>query len=332
MKTPPRRPPHLAPQQLDPAALRYLAAIAESGSMSQAARLLSVTQPSVTTAIQNLESSLGVQLLHRERQGVTLTEQGRLLYLRALHVLDYLRETERLIQQTSTDETGLFTLGCHPSLGAYFLPRFLRELYASTEGIVIDLLNGSSSDTTQAVVSRQIQFGLVVNPLPHPDLVLVELFGDAVDLFARAEPDAPPDRTSLFDDLDEAYAFMARQRLIYASTVDQSHTLVQMLQAHNLDCGQRLVCGDFELVRSLTMAGIGVGIMPRRVAMNGGRGAILRVHPLLPCFPDTICLVYRADMPRGRAATRLKDALVQYGRSLGSAEAALDAPAMTIRG
>jgi DNA-binding transcriptional LysR family regulator len=81
-----------------------------------------------------------------------------------------------------------------------------------------------------------------------------------------------------------------------------------------------LSCGDLELVKSLALAGIGVALLPRRVAAYAQEGRLVRLHPELPVIPDVISLVYRADMHRTRAAMRLKDALVAYGKRLDEDE------------
>jgi hypothetical protein len=77
-----------------------------------------------------------------------------------------------------------------------------------------------------------------------------------------------------------------------------------------------LSCGDLELVKSLALAGIGVALLPRRVAAYGQGHRLQRLHPELPNFPDTICLVFRADLPRTVAALRLKEALIEHGQKL----------------
>jgi len=56
--------------------LRYFARIAELGSFTAAARELRVSQPSLSVAVRKLEEALGAPLLHRSRQGVTLTRAG----------------------------------------------------------------------------------------------------------------------------------------------------------------------------------------------------------------------------------------------------------------
>lgn len=315
----PLRPLDADPRVLDTASCRTFIAVADAGSMTRAARHLRVSQPSVTSAIQRLESELGLALFVRERQGVTLTDEGQQLYSRALHILDFMAETERVVLATQVDARGHFRIGCHVSLGAYVLPSFMAAFHEEAQGVEIELFNASSAEITDAVVARQVHFGLVVNPLPHPDLVIVDLFGDAVDFFVRARPgQAPPQ--CFTEDLEEARHALRSHRLVFADRVGQSHSIIDMLAAQGLAPTRRLACGDLELVKSLTLGGVGIGLLPRRVALYGGHRSLVRVHRLLPFFPDTICLLYRADQPRTRAATLLKNALVTHGRNLGSAD------------
>jgi DNA-binding transcriptional LysR family regulator len=205
---------------------------------------------------------------------------------------------------------------------------------------MIELLisNETSAMVTASVVERRTHFGLVVNPHPHPDLVVVELFHDAMDVLVAE--DAPPPSRPLASLLESALsdedappswvntsdpAFIAAKHrllagpLIYAGRVGQCQELCGQLAAHGLLSTRKLVCGDLELVKSLLLAGIGPALLPRRVAAYGHEGKIVRLHPRLPFIPDTICLLYRADMHRTKAALRLKDELVRYGKQLDGA-------------
>lgn len=321
--------------------LRYFAAIAESGSMTAAAKALHVSQPTLTVAMQNLEEELSTQLLVRERSGVRLTSTGEELLRHAKDVFLLLERAAQRIKGLESEDEGTFVIGCHESLGAYFLPDFMAKFLREHPAIELLLANETSGGVRDSVVERRTQFGLVVNPHPHPDLVIVELFHDAMDvmvaenapppsrplssllasLVAPTEDEAPPtQRVSWVDSQDPAFA-AARHRLlagplIYAGRVSQCQDLCDRLAAANLLSERKIVCGDLELVKSLALAGIGPALLPRRVAAYGHEGALVRLHPSLPFFPDTICLVYRADMHKTRAAMRVKDALVAYGKHL----------------
>src|SRR5262249_25592524 len=154
-------------------------------------------------------------------------------------------------------------------------------------------------------------------PTPHPDLVPVDLFGDAMDLFVRVpqgndgnggHQGAPS--------LEEARERICTSPLIYADRVHQCQELLQQLLAVGLRPARELACGDLELVKSLALADLGVAMLPRRVAAYGQPGRLRRLHPSLPSYPDRIFLLYRADLHRTRAAMRLKDSLVRYGHGI----------------
>lgn len=297
--------------------LRYLIAIASCGSLSAAAKQLKVSQPALTQAIHQLERQLQSTLLLRERSGVTLTATGEELVRCAADVLATLERAERRIHSLEQDAVGSFVVGCHESLGAYFLPEFMASFLEAEPGIELSLSNGTSAAVQQAVLARRVHFGLVVNPHPHPDLVVVDLFHDAVDVLVRGDPRAPLS-------FGEATERLRRGPLIYAERVGQCVELVNRLAALHLLPTRTIPCGDLELVKSLLLGGVGVALLPRRVAGYGPRGAkpgeqtgeLRRLHPELPYFPDTICLIYRADMHRTRAALRLKDALIAHGTTL----------------
>jgi DNA-binding transcriptional LysR family regulator len=189
---------------------------------------------------------------------------------------------------------------------------FLRE----APRLELTLWNGSSASVTEAVIDRRVNYGLVVNARPHPDLVIVPIFEDAVDFFVAPPPPEEPPVTELAD----AYQRLRTGPLIFAGRVFQSQELLELLAKQEVVPSRLLSCGDLELVKSLTLANLGVGVIPRRVAAYGQEGRLRRLHPALPFFPDTISLVYRADGHRTRAALRLKEALARYGRSLGASQ------------
>ncbi len=293
--------------------LRYLQAIAQSGTLTRAAQKVHISQPALSVAIRNLEERFKTTLLLRDRHGVTLTTSGQEMLRCADEIFGLIERTEQRIRGLEAEETGDFIIGCHESLGAYFLPRFMHAFLQQAPRIEISLWNGTSMEVRQAVVDRQIHFGLVVNPLPHPDLVMVELFKDAVDIFIA------PSRAPATEDLAAAGEILRKGPLIHAGRVTQCQDLIARLAAESMLPLRMLSCGDLELVKSLTLEGLGVGLLPRRVAAYGHPGELRRLHPSLPFIPDTIQLLYRTDMHRTRAALTLKKALVDHGKSLGEA-------------
>ena len=297
---------------MDLNALRYFRAVAKSQSLTAAAKALGVSQPTLSVAMQNLEARLSTTLLVRDRNGVRLTATGDELLRYATRVFALLDEAEERVRGLEQGDVGTFVLGCHESLGSYFLPAFMTELLKTHPGIELLLSNETSATVRDKVIAREIHFGIVVNPSSHPDLVMIDLFEDAIDVLL-----AKGDRAQVCAaSLEDARRVYAEGPVIYAGRVTECQTLVDELGVEGFVTARKLVCGDHEQVKSLALAGLGVAVLPRRVAAYGHEGKLVRLHPTLPILRDSIQLLYRGDMHKTRAATRLKDALVGYGRTL----------------
>ena len=290
--------------------LRYFQAVARCGSLSAAARVLHVSQPGLTAVIKQLEESFGTKLLVRLRTGVSLTSTGQELLRFANESLTRLEEMEHKIKGLECDEVGSFVIGCHESLGAYFLPQWMTRFLESNPKIQLSLSNAPSRAVLEATVDRTVHFGLVVNPEPHPDLVQVKLFRDAVDLFVLA------DGAPASGDLTAARERLRRGPLVFAGRILQSQQIVDQLAAMDALPSRLLPCGDLELVKSFALAGLGVAVLPRRVARYCQDGRLRRLHPSLPFIADEIHLLFRGDAHRTRAFLVTKDAIVAHGRAL----------------
>ncbi len=231
--------------------LRYFQTVARCGSLSAAARVLQISQPGLTAVIKQLEESFGTRLLVRLRTGVSLTSTGEELLRFANDSLTRLEEVEHRIKGLESDDVGSFVIGCHESLGAYFLPHWMTRFLEANPRIQLTLSNAPSRTVLEATVERAVHFGLVVNPEPHPDLVQIKLFRDAVDLFVLADCEPDP------GEFDAAMERLRRGPLVFAGRVLQSQQIIERLAAINAIPSRLLPCGDLELVKSFALAGLG---------------------------------------------------------------------------
>jgi DNA-binding transcriptional LysR family regulator len=287
--------------------LRYFQAVAHAGRISEAARQLGLSQPALSIALRKLEEEIGVVLFDRDHRGVHLTASGR-------ELLDAVGQATLLIERGRERIAGLehepigrFVLGCPQVLGAYFLPGFAGPFLEAHPKIDLVVWCGPSRQVEARVLGREVHFGVVTHPVTHPDLVLLELFRDEVALMASDAPAAG---------FAQAVAGLRKKPLLYVPHVPQAMEIIDLMAARGLLPERRMEIGDVQMVLELALAGVGAGILPRRVAAHGGRGRLQPVHPRFPTVADTIRLIYRADMHRTHAATLLKDALAAHGRAM----------------
>lgn len=298
-----------ASELLVPQALRVFLAIAEHGGVTAAARALHLSQPAVTATLQRLEEALGTTLVVRTSRGVTLTSTGQALARHARGAerasLDALRE----IASLEGEPRGAFSLGCHESLGAYFLPPMLAEFFPRHPAIELALVNANSRDVEQMVIDRRVDFGVVVNASRHDDTVVVPLFSDRVVLVAHRRI------------AREGRASIAAHPLVFVPALRQTQYVLGALDQAGIAPARQVSCVSLELVKSLVLDGAGVGILPLRVARHHtAEGVVVELPGALPSFDDHVSLVRRADLHETAAARLVLDALRARGKALAESE------------
>ncbi len=158
--------------------LEYYVATCDAGSLTEAALALAVAQSSVSTAIAQLESALGVQLLiRRHAQGVTPTPAGRTFLVRARALLRDAGDLERFGDDLTKEVTGTLELGCLRSLAPFVTPRLCRQFRAAHPAAAIELL-----EAAQEQLVAQLRAGGLSVLLTY-DLEL----GDDIDFEPLAE-------------------------------------------------------------------------------------------------------------------------------------------------
>ncbi|HEX4925343.1 MAG TPA: LysR family transcriptional regulator [Bdellovibrionales bacterium] len=277
------------------AEIKYFLEVANALNISRASERLGISQPSLSLAIQRLEDAMGASLLVRSKSGVQLTLAGKRFVAQARTLLE---EWDRLRSAVMEDEervSGRFCIGCHPSVGMYTLTQFLPRLLDAYPGIEISLVHDLSRKVTESVISFKVDFGIVVNPVKHPDLVIKKLLDDEVGFWTG------PERTAVNDLKSENAVLICDAELI------QTQSLLK--KAGKLDIKRRLTSSNLEVITSLVASGAGVGVLPERVATRLPELGLKKAGAGLPTFKDEICLVYRADAQRSAASKVTIDAI-----------------------
>src|SRR5690606_33333913 len=116
--------------------LQFFVAAAEQASVSGAARALSISQSSVTEAIQSLESDLGVSLFERRSRGLSLTHKGSLFLRHATQILGDVSTARMAFREDADQQGGRLSLGVTSLVAGYVLSDILsrfRRAYPQVE-------------------------------------------------------------------------------------------------------------------------------------------------------------------------------------------------------
>jgi DNA-binding transcriptional LysR family regulator len=141
--------------------LRYFVAVAEELSFTRAAAKLHLAQPSLTRQIQNLEEELGVRLLDRGRNQVSLTEEGRGFLADARRLVALSLESVKAVQRFSRGESVQLNLGYLFKFNFDLLPATLATFYQACPDVAVNLFDMSPAEQLRALETRKIDLGFV---------------------------------------------------------------------------------------------------------------------------------------------------------------------------
>ena len=291
---------------LDVASLEALVAVIEHKSFTAASRELGVTQPAVSATLKKLEERVGTSLILRTRKGATSTAAGALLVEATRNAFGGLELALQTISDQQEQPVGKIRLGCHESLAAYALPEFLAEFFVQYPKVEISLVNGRSQDVERAIVDGNIDIGLIVNPGQHPETVVSKMFNDSVVLLAAEDLKGKEPRL-----------LIEERPLLYVPELVQSQRVLRDLSSLGIKPFREVTCSSLDLVKSLTLSGLGVGILPERVAFHGiDKKRLISLSPPMPSFADEIALLRRYDLPVTAAIRVVTDGLTAHCRKL----------------
>ncbi len=192
--------------------IRTFLSVAANGSFLEAANRLYVTQSTVSTRIQRLESYLRVSLFVRNRSGAHLTQQGRRFLRHAKSLLLTLEQARHDIGLPSRF-LGSVTVGARIALWEEMLPRWIGEIRNKSPAVSIRCDIGFEEDLMRRLIEGTLDIGLMYTPQYSPGLTVEHLFDETLVLVTTT-PDKPwPDDNYVH--VDWGPAFYAKYRNSY---------------------------------------------------------------------------------------------------------------------
>lgn len=135
--------------------------VVEKKSFSQAARELHLTQPAVTTQIQNLEKYYGVRLLHRDYKFVELTPAGRVLYEYAKQILALYEQAQAEMRKLGGLIRGRLNVGATYTIAEFILPHLVGLFKKEFPEIKITLYMGNKEEVCRYLAEGRCDVVLV---------------------------------------------------------------------------------------------------------------------------------------------------------------------------
>lgn len=151
-------------------------------SFTTAAQHLYISQSAISQCMQQLENDLGVQLFIRTRQGVSLTNEGKLLFKKVENAILSIEQGENQLDRLRHLESGELTIAAGDTITTHFLLKYLEDYHALYPNIRIEMANSYSSQMLSLVKEGKADLAFVNMPL-HDDELIIEPCLEINDVF-----------------------------------------------------------------------------------------------------------------------------------------------------
>lgn len=139
--------------------MAYICEVYRTGSFSQAARNLFMTQPALSIAVRRVEEAIGAPLFERGTQPLALTEAGKIYLRRLMEIKCIEEEMDRELKDYLNADTGELTIGGSQYFNAYILPPVLHRYNLSHPGIRLNILEDNSKIIDRWMAERTLDIG-----------------------------------------------------------------------------------------------------------------------------------------------------------------------------
>lgn len=144
--------------------LQYFLAIAREESITGAAELLHVTQPTLSRQMKDLEDELGKQLFLRGNRRITLTEDGMLLRKRAEEIMNLVDKTQAELHASETMISGDIYIGGGETQGMRIIAKAIHKTQLEHPLIKFHLFSGNAGDVSDRLDKGLLDFGVLIEP------------------------------------------------------------------------------------------------------------------------------------------------------------------------
>lgn len=279
--------------------LRYFLTIAREGSITNAANVLHVTQPTLSRQIHDLEEELGQRLFVRGSRNMSLTAEGMILRKRAEEIISMVDKTEAEFHSMSNVVSGDIYIGGGETEAVKLIAQIVCELRTAYPEIHYHLYSGNAEDVTERLDKGLLDFGLLIQPA---DISKYDYFNiparDTWGVIMRKDISLAKKETIRKEDLLNVPLICSRQ------VISEERHRNEFAEWFGEDFDKLDIVTTFNLVYNAAImveAGVGYAITIDKIA-NTTESSSLCFRPLEPQLDSGLNIIWKKDQVFSAAA------------------------------
>lgn len=275
--------------------LHTLTTILDQGSFAAAGDRIGLSHAAVSVQMNQLESSLEVELFDRSSRPVSLTADGVRIAQLAAEVLG---KVENLRLEASGEKTtGSVSIGFIPTCVHHLLPRMLEAMRQTFPDLQVNVKSGLSGELAAAVVGRELDYALVTTPLVEmPELDITPIATEPFFVIGPAGSDFESDAALL-----RSLPYIAFNKRTWVG-----QHIAARLQQRGIHIEPSIEIDSLEAIENLVAGGFGASIVPLRLHASLHADTLVRIPFGDPVDTRQLTLIHNLARPLSRFDKAIK--------------------------
>ncbi|NOU94351.1 LysR family transcriptional regulator [Paenibacillus sp. LMG 31456] len=273
---------------------------AKTGSLTQAAKALYLTQPSVSHAIKQLEDSFGITLFYRNSKGVSLTQEGTILYsyIEQSHILISL--AEKKMAELKNLDSGELKIGGSDSLFKHYLLPFLEEFHQQHPDVGLSLIHGTTPEIITFLKEGRVDLGVVRMPIIDSQLEVREGI-QLQDCFVAGARYA----AELKDKVLSLKLLLQYPIILFSRNSRARMAITELFQDYGYELKPEIEVGSVDLLIEFARKGLGISYVTREfVSQELEDGSLFEIQLDVQLPPSQVGIMIMRNTPLSSAASK----------------------------
>jgi DNA-binding transcriptional LysR family regulator len=278
--------------------------VARHENLGRAAQHMHISASSVCQRLKSLENELGVELYHRNKEGIELTGPGRTLLATANRVLDKLNAVKETLSRDSKAAAESLTIGGTSNPATKYLPGVIAAFQRTHPNVKLTFTTGDRSHIQKLLRRSAVDIAVIQTPSKSSDFNLEDFATDHLMFFAH--PAHPLTRKKTLNLQD-----FARTRLVVRAGRGTAHKMLKQLGSRGMAPNVVLRCTSPDAVKAAVRKKMGIGILFfNQIERDVARKELTILNFVgLPRLMGSSHIVYCKNRALSRAASEFLDFL-----------------------
>jgi DNA-binding transcriptional LysR family regulator len=280
-------------------------AVYSTGSITNAAKVLNVSQPSVSKVLAHAEQSLGYALFERIKGKMIPTQEAERLINHVSGVYQDIGELRRVAENLKASDTGRIRIAVTPALGIDVVPGAIAAYLSDHSETLFEIETLHYREITRALVESRIDIGVAFEPSPFPGISTTTLANPEFVVLAHADVDFGTRRVLSLKDLAGMPFIKLSKRGPLGEMLD-NHLETSDLKLHTVAHAE-----TYQMAKSLVAHGAGITVVDEITGRSAGHENLVAWR-LDPAIYFQVALLHLDAVPPSIVTRRFVSYLQSY--------------------